>query len=478
MLTRFSIPGGGPGHGFDEKETTVSRARRTTRAASAALLVGALTTLAACSSPGSSAPEPEESASEAPAADGDAGTPTCGADPVTLRGYFETGFALPSALADEFTKQYPNVTWDIREDQFAVLTQNAPRVLADDPPDLMRLPQVSELAKDGLLLDLDPYAEAFGWDEWPASQLEQLRVDETGRRGDGPLYAMGLNFSMTGVFYNKDLAEQIGMTEPPATLAEFDEYLQAAKDAGLTPVAQFNGGATGGLAFPLQALMASYGDTSKINDWVYQVPGARIDTPENLKAAEHLKKWIDAGFFADDINSMDYSMMMSRFLEGDSVFIFNGDWESGTFDSQMPGKVGFFLMPPLEEGGSFGAMSAPLTFGISSRAENADCAAFFLDWVATDETARTIAVEVGGSHPMGPVDAFMPEIDESSVTAQTLAAGAAIGEQDGSMDFIANATGAIYAKGWTPNLQKLVAGEQTPAGLLEAVQASYEAEIG
>ena len=46
------------------------------------------------------------------------------------------------------------------------------------------------------------------------------------------------------------------------------------------------------------------------------------------------------------------------------------------------------------------------------------------------------------------------------------------------MDFIANATGSIYAKSWTPNLQKLVAGEQTPKGMLESVQADYLAEIG
>ena len=64
------------------------------------------------------------------------------------------------------------------------------------------------------------------------------------------------------------------------------------------------------------------------------------------------------------------------------------------------------------------------------------------------------------------------------MTAQTLAAGATIGEDDGAMEFIANATGAIYAKSWTPNLQKLVAGEQTPPGLLEAVQADYESQIG
>ena len=34
---------------------------------------------------------------------------------------------------------------------------------------------------------------------------------------------MGLNYSLTGVFYNKELATQIGMTEPPTTLAEFEE---------------------------------------------------------------------------------------------------------------------------------------------------------------------------------------------------------------------------------------------------------------
>ena len=79
---------------------------------------------------------------------------------------------------------------------------------------------------------------------------------------------------------------------------------------------------------------------------------------------------------------------------------------------------------------------------------------------------------------MGQTGAFMPEVDADSVTAQTLAAGTTIGEDDGAMEFIANATGEIYAKSWTPNLQKLVAGQQTPEGLLTAVQADYENQIG
>lgn len=441
----------------------------------ASLLLGGLAATSACSSPGGDTNEGGATAQPTALTAADV---TCGTEPVTLKAYIETGFEVPKALMDEFTAQHPNVTFDIREDQFAVITQNAPRVLVDDPPDLMRLPQVSELVKDGLLLNLDPYAEALGWDAWPASQLEQMRVDEQGRRGDGPLYAMGLNFSMTGIFYNKTLAEQIGMTTAPTTLDELDAALQKAKDAGLTPIAQFNGGATGGFAFPLQNLMAAYGDPSEINAWIYQKEGATIDTDSNLKAAQHLKKWIDAGYFAEDVNSMDYATMMSRFTGGQSVFIFDGDWESGNLDKQMPGNVGFFLMPPAEAGGSHAAMSAPLTYGISAKAEHPACAASFLNWIATDEKARTIDVEIGGSHPMGPADAFMPDVDPDTVTGQTLAAGAVIGEENGSMDFIANATGAIYAKSWTPNLQKLFAGEQTPEGLLSSVQSDYESQIG
>jgi raffinose/stachyose/melibiose transport system substrate-binding protein len=438
--------------------------------------MGSLVALTACSSPGSTAATPSSASKSSSSFAG--GAPSCGTTPVSLSTYIETGFPTPNKLSEEFTKQYPNVTFKIREDQFAVITQNAPRVLVDDPPDLMRLPQVSELAKDGLLLNLDPYAKAFGWDKWPASQLEQMRVDADGRRGAGPLYAMGLNFSMTGVFYNKELAARFGMTAPPKTLAEFDTDLQKAKAAGLTPAAQFNGGATGGLAFPLQNLMASYGDASAINSWIYQKPGATIDTPTNIQAAEHLQSWIKSGYFAGDINSIDYATMMSRFLDGKSVFMFNGDWESGNLDKKMAGKVGFFLMPPAVADGKFGAMSAPLTYGISAKAKNPECAAFFLNWVATNDKARTIAIEVGGSHPMGPADAFMPSVDTSTVTAQTLAAGAQIGADNGTMDFIANATGAIYAKGWTPNLQKLVAGQQDPKGLLSSVQSSYKTEIG
>jgi len=404
--------------------------------------------------------------------------PSCGTDPVVLNSYFETGFPLPTRLAEEFTKQFPNVTFDIKEDQFANMMENSPRILAEDnAPDLIRLPSLTDLVANDLLLNLDGYFDEFGWDAFPAGQLVQLRVEEGGRpRGTGSLYAMGLNYSMTGVFYNKELATQLGMTEPPQTLAELDALMAAAKEAGIQPIMQWNKG-TAGLAFPLQNLMGAYGAPEPINDWIFQKEGATIDTPENLEAAQHLDEWIKAGYFPSDANAIEYFQMMSRYMGGEGLFMFNGDWESGNLDANAPGKFGFFIMPTEEEGGRHATMSAPLTFGIAANAANPDCAAFFLDWVATNEEARKINVAVGGSNPGGPTDLPMPAVKPGSVTEASLAAGQTLAEDNGAMDFIANATGAIFAAGWTPELQKMVGGQQTPEGLLETVQEEYETQL-
>jgi raffinose/stachyose/melibiose transport system substrate-binding protein len=406
-------------------------------------------------------------------------TPSCGTDPVVLNAYFETGFDLPFKLSEEFTKQYPNVTWDIKSDQFSNLINETPRLLAgDNAPDLIRLPTMVSFAKQGLLMNLDNYAKAFGWDKWSMAQINQNRVSTDGIRGSGSLYAWGLNYSLTGVFYNKEEAAKIGMTEAPKTLAEFDDLLAKAKAAGLTPIMQWGSAKSGmGLAFPLQALMASVGETTPISEWIYNKAGATIDTPSNLTAAQHLEQWIKASYFPTDINAIEYTDANARFEKGEGVFIFNGDWQNADFDKNMPGNIGFFLMPPATAGGNPAAMSSPLTYGIAAKAQHADCAAFFLNWVATNDKARQIDVTVGGSNPGGPDDATMPTVAAGSITNDTLAAGLVIGKAGTAMDFIANSTSAIFAQGWTPELQKMVGGKEDAAGLLKAVQAEYESEL-
>ena len=467
--------------------TDVDRQRAASWAARLAALTLAVSLVAACAAPGAVAtPSPTStpssvapSATAAAPSGSTATTPGCGTDPVVMNAYFETGFDLPFKLSEEFTKQFPNVTWDIKQDQFTNLMTATPRLLSgDSPPDLIRLPSMVSLVKDGLLKNLDDYVTAFGWDKFPAAQLAQNRVATDGTRGSGSLYAAGLNYSLTGVFYNKKLAEQIGMTAAPKTVTEFEDLLAKAKSAGLQPIMMWNATASGGgLAFPLQNLMAAYGPTEPINDWIFQKQGASIDTATNLTAAQHLQQWVEAGYFPKDVNAIEYTDANARFGKGEGVFMFNGDWQNAVYDKDLAGNVGFFVFPPGDAGGNLAAMSAPLTYGIATNAKNADCAAFFFNWVATNEKAREIDVAVGGSNPGGPTDLPVPQAAAGSVTNETLAAGADVAKDNGAMDFIANATGSIFAQGWTPELQKLVGGKTDAAGLLKAVQAEYQKEL-
>jgi raffinose/stachyose/melibiose transport system substrate-binding protein len=440
------------------------------RLALLASLLTATVSITACSAPGSDQESPGDSAAPV--------STDLGTEPVTLDLYAETGFPLAKALADEFTKQHPNVKFNVREDQFTVIVENAPRVLAsDNAPDIIRLPTMVDLVKDGLLKNLDPYFTAYGWDKFPASQLVQLRVAEGGGpRGTGSLYGMGLGYSVTGVFYNKSLAERVGMTQPPATIAEFEDLLAKANTAGVQPIMQFNKN-TAGINFPHQALQNQFGDPAQIAEWIFQKPGATFDTPAALKATQTIQRWARAGYFPKDANALDYTAMMGEFQKGNGLFMFNGDWESGTLDKSMSGDVGFFLFPTESGGGNHVAMSAPNTFGVGAKARHPDAAAFFLNWVHTNVKAREISVTIGGSHPGGPSGLAVPAVTEGSVLAQTLKASQQLGAENGAVDFTANATGGIFAAAITPEMQKLIAGQQTPEGYVKAVQAEYEKEL-
>ena len=232
---------------------------------------------------------------------------------------------------------------------------------------------------------------------------------------------------------------------------------------------QWNAAASGGgLAFPLQNLMAAYGPTEPINDWIFQKPGATIDTPANLTAAQHLAA-VDQGRLLPEGRQRHRVHRCQRPVRQGRrrVHVQRRLAERQSTTRTCPATSGFFVFPPAEAGGRLAAMSAPADLRHRGQAKNADCAAFFLNWVATNETAREINVAVGGSNPGGPPDLPIPPVAAGSVTNETLAAGAEVAKDNGAMDFIANATGSIFAQGWTPELQKLVGGKKDAAGAAE-----------
>lgn len=389
----------------------------------------------------------------------------------------ETGFPVTDELAAEFTRQHPNITFEITRDTFQNLTANAPRLLASDtPPDLIRLPTLGDTVKDGLVADLDPYFDAYGWDAWPASQLAPLRMNDEGIRGSGPLYQLGLGYSVTGIFMNLALAEQLGIEEPPSTMAELEEQMQLAKDAGILPI--MAGDSDGVVNFVVQAAMNQFVDKDEFMAWMFNEPGASYNQPGTIEGAELVRSWADKGFFPSDINAIDYFTFVTRFSEGEGLFTFNGNWAAAGYQEALGDDVTFFLVPPVEEGGNHVAMGAANSFSVAAGSDNLNEIVYFLNWIHTDPTARQIIVDVTGASPGGDPSLPLPEVAPGSLIEKALEMSATIGAENGQVDFMANTTAGIYAGSIIPESQLLVTSQITGKEFVERVQAFYEQETG
>jgi multiple sugar transport system substrate-binding protein/raffinose/stachyose/melibiose transport system substrate-binding protein len=397
-----------------------------------------------------------------------------GTSPVTLKLYDGQGLkAVDDAPIAAFTKKYPNVTITPTYDPDNVTTQNQPRQIASaTPPDLVRVISVTAGTKNGLLTNLDAYAKAYRWDKMPASQLAQFRAKD-GVAGSGSLYAKASGFTMTGLYYNKKLAGQVGMSTPPASVEELTALMTKAKAAGLTGMVVAN--KEGGGVFPFQLLINSSMGPQKVSQWVFNAPGATINTPESVAAAKQVQEWNTAGLFPPSVNALDATAADSLFASNKGVFFPWGNWDAANLDKTMPGQVGFIPMP-VTAGGPVGAMSdAATAFGIPSKSKNKDAAAAFLDFLSSDE-ARQIAVD-NGFMPSGLSSQAAPTVKKDSVLNDVTKAFSDVSGSKGQVPFVQNATAGISNRAWNPESQLLLGGSSTPEQFVTNIQAKYEEEL-
>ena len=394
---------------------------------------------------------------------------------VSLRLYDGQGLkALDEALIAAFTKKYPNITITGTFDPDNVTTQNQPRQLSSaTPPDLARVISVVDGTKNGLLTNLDPYAAAYGWTNLPPSQLAQYREYDN-VSGSGSLYAKPTGFTMTGLYYNKKLATQIGMGAPPKTIDALTALMGKAKAAGLIPLAA--GNSAGTTVITLQLLLNSYMGARAVSQWVFTAPGAHIDTPEAVKAASVLSGWVKSGYLPNGVNGLDPTAATGLFTSQKAVFYGWGNWEAPTMDKSLPGQVGFMTMPPASPGGRVAATSdAATAFGIPSKSKHKDAAAAFLNFLSSDE-GRQIALD-NGFMPSGTADQTPPKAKTGSVLVAIQNAFNVVSAAGGQVPFVQNATAGIANRAWNPESQFLLAGKKTPQQFLNSVQTEYQNEL-
>ncbi|WAH37057.1 ABC transporter substrate-binding protein [Alicyclobacillus dauci] len=384
------------------------------------------------------------------------------------------------AYANAFHAKYPNVTVQVTGEDFNSGVTNAAHILqSDNAPDIVREVYLPNLVKDHLVLNLDPYAKAYGWDKWPQSQFDSMRVSSDGSQmGTGSIYGVGPGFGLTGIYYNKDIASKLGITSAPKTLSEFEADMAKAKAANIIPF-DIDGKDTLE-TYPLQNLIMDYaGSPNALQDWINDKPGASINTPATIQAAKTLKQWYDQGYIPQNLNSQDLNVAINDVVQGKALFFPDGNWAAPIFDQNGgKGKIGFFLFPSANASDPVWAMSAPDLVVIPAKAKHPDVAAAFLNFVMTDETARQATVAKLGFAPAGPANGSIPPTPSDSAVGPTVTAFNQLLKSNGLVGFMANATPSMSVSTLFPETQLLIAGKTTTEDFASKLQSDYQSDLG
>lgn len=372
-------------------------------------------------------------------------------------------------LIAAFQKKYPNITIKATYDPDNTSQQNGPRIIsAADTPDVARITDINSAVRGKHLVNLDEYSKAYGWD-LPDSQTQVYRVDSNGKIGSGSLYAVPDGISMTGLYWNKKLAKELGITEAPATVADLEADMKKATDAG--KLAMMMPAKEGGTSYIYQALLTNYEGRDTVQNWIIQKDGATFNTKGALKAAQKIKDWQDAGYFSKDALALDGSTALGRFSNGEALFFPSGSWYTASINDALGDNAGWIAYPGEKADSGSAAANAVSAFGIPANAKHKNAAAAFLNFLQSDE-ARQIAVD-NGYPPVG--EGKTPSTD-NQLLGQVLTAYEGLVKTGNTTDYINNATAGMQASAIIPGFQSLLDGTMTPQQFVDSIQKQYEKE--
>jgi raffinose/stachyose/melibiose transport system substrate-binding protein len=265
---------------------------------------------------------------------------------------------------------------------------------APDAPDLVEGDMgpggvMASLESDHLLAPLDSYATQYGWSQKFGQFLAQLRLAADGKHiGTGHIYGIPDFAEILGVFYNKQVLERLHL-RLPSTFAEFEATLQAAKNAGVTPL--LIGGSD---QFPwshlYDVLADHFGSPQALISWFRGGRAATIVSPGMIKAGQIEQTWFKDGYFETGANGVSDAEAVTRFDHGQSLYQLNGPWDTQQNAQALGNRVGWFLMPPVKAGTvppSTGWMG--WSVGITAHSQHKAAAAAFLNFLTTP-AARAI----------------------------------------------------------------------------------------
>jgi raffinose/stachyose/melibiose transport system substrate-binding protein len=388
-----------------------------------------------------------------------------GQDPVELDWWHldinDPGRSLRQTIADEYMAANPHVTINVTVlENEALKSALAVEMQAGNPPDIFHSWGGGVLAEQTAAGLTQPIDEAIA--DWVDTMNEGgMSIYQV----DGVQYGVPYNFGLVGFWYNKDLFEQAGITEPPATWEQFLADVQTLKDAGITPIA-VAGQDKWPAMFYWAYLALRIGGQAALEE---AIATGDWNGPAFIEAGIQLKRLIDLEPFQDGFLAARYDLNQAADMGNGKVAMeLMGQWAPGAQQANSESKegvanLGWFPFPEVEGGAG---LPTDVFGGADGYAVGRDAppeAIDFLRFLSSEEVAERFAALNTGILP--PTEAAVDAVTDPNLTTLLEKRGEATFAQL----YLDQATTPALGAAINDAIQLLFAGQATPEEVSAAI---------
>lgn len=373
-----------------------------------------------------------------------------------------------------FEALHPNVTVKHVVKSYEDLVATLKLAISDGSgPDIVQVNQgwtvLGPLVQAKALVPLDAFSTKYGWGDIWSDYLVQLNsFTQDGKTwGTGSLYEVPFAASMVGLYYNKALLTQLGL-EVPKTRAEFLAAVDAAKAAGITPLAAGDLEKWPG-AHLFEGFNNGFANHDDIRNSVFSLTDAPFNSPANIQTADFLIDLVKRGAITESVIAVSINDALADFGAGKALFFLQGTWFAGDVGKKLGPNAGFTWVPASETEAP-AATGGAVAFAMSAGSKHQDVAGDYLNFLASDEIANVLAQ-----------NAYLPArpIDEGSVRdadpffADQVRAYGEVTAANGLVPYYEFATPTLFDV-FQSSLQELLAGRINSTSFVETVQADLD----
>lgn len=241
---------------------------------------------------------------------------------------------------------------------------------------------------DDYCLDLEDMAAAIDYDSYAVAALPAAM-----RNWAGKLVGIPYQPYTSGVFYNKAIFAEVGITAEPATWDEFLDACEKIKAAGYTPLAQDDAYVRYTFGFILARLIGQQ-EVSALT-----INGGWAENEGVQKAAQAVVDLREKGYLSDTCPDA-YPDGENEVGYESAAMVINASWVPSeiTNNTGCDLEWGMFNFPTFEGGAdpSTVANIGAQAFAINANSDNAQAAFDFITLLTSGEWDQTLALESAG----------------------------------------------------------------------------------